>query len=186
MSRTTLNTAIATTALVVAVLGATPVGSAAGKLFLPSKSVGTAQLQSNAVDSAKVKNRSLLAVDFKKGQLPAGPPGPQGVQGLQGPVGVQGLKGDKGDKGDTGAPGIGGREYVFGAPVSVNPGKVGSAQVTCPTGKKVMGGGGGSEGANMPIIAMGQINDETWALTARNNEASPIDLLAVAVCAKVS
>ena len=49
-----------------------------------------------------------------------------------------------------------------------------------------MGGGGGSEGANMPIIAMGQINDETWALTARNNEASPIDLLAVAVCAKVS
>ena len=180
MSRTTLNTAIATTALVVAVLGATPVGNAAGKLFLPSKSVGTAQLQNNAVNSAKVKNRSLLAIDFKKGQLPAGP---QGAQGLQGPAG---LKGDKGDKGDTGAPGIGGRDYVFGAPVSVNPGKVGSAQVTCPTGKKVMGGGGGSEGANMPIIAMGQINDETWALTARNNEASPIDLLAVAVCAKVS
>jgi hypothetical protein len=79
MSRTKLNTAIATTALVVAVLGATPVGNAAGKLFLPSKSVGTAQLQSNAVNSAKVKNRSLLAVDFKNGQLPAGPQGAQGV-----------------------------------------------------------------------------------------------------------
>jgi hypothetical protein len=84
MSRTKLNTAIATTALVVAVLGATPVGNAAGKLFLPSKSVGTAQLQSNAVNSAKVRNRSLLAVDFKNGQLPAGPPKRSGRLGPAG------------------------------------------------------------------------------------------------------
>jgi hypothetical protein len=54
---------------------------------LPRNSVGTKQLKKNAVISSKVKNRSLLAVDFKAGQLPRGP------------------KGDKGDKGDTGPPG---------------------------------------------------------------------------------
>jgi hypothetical protein len=49
------------------------------------------------VISSKVKDRSLLARDFRRGQLPRGTPGPQGPRGLQG---VQGAKGDKGDKGD--------------------------------------------------------------------------------------
>lgn len=39
---------------------------------LPKGSVGTKQLKKNAVISSKVKNRSLKAVDFAKGQLPAG------------------------------------------------------------------------------------------------------------------
>jgi hypothetical protein len=47
----------------------------------------------NAVNSSKVKDGSLLAQDFKSGQLPAGPKGDPGP------------KGDKGDKGDTGEPG---------------------------------------------------------------------------------
>jgi hypothetical protein len=71
---------IACIALAVA-LGGT---SVAAIQALPKNSVGTKQLKKNAVVSAKVKNRSLLAVDFKAGQLPAGP---------------------KGDKGDPGAPG---------------------------------------------------------------------------------
>jgi hypothetical protein len=50
-----------------------PVGQAAGRLVLAKSSVGTAQLKKNAVTSAKVKNHSLLASDFKAGQLPAGP-----------------------------------------------------------------------------------------------------------------
>jgi hypothetical protein len=72
---------------------------------LPANSVGAAQLKPNAVTSAKINNgsvhafdvakgsltsrhvrdRSLLAADFRPGQLPAGP------------------KGDKGEKGDAGA-----------------------------------------------------------------------------------
>jgi hypothetical protein len=65
---------------------------------LPKDSVGTRQLRDgavsaakikrNAVSSPKVRNRSLLAKDFKRGQLPRGPRGP---------------KGEKGDKGDPGA-----------------------------------------------------------------------------------
>ena len=45
---------------------------------LPKNSVGTKQLKGNAVISAKVKNRSLLAVDFKPGQLPQGRQGRKG------------------------------------------------------------------------------------------------------------
>ena len=52
---------------------------------LPAKSVGAKQLKSNAVTSAKVKNGSLRAVDFRSGQVPqgpAGPPGPAGASGM--------------------------------------------------------------------------------------------------------
>ena len=165
---------IACVALVVALGG---VSYAAG--VLPKNSVGTAQLQKkavtasklrkNAVSAAKVKDGTLLAADFKAGQLPAGPKGDPGAQG---------------PKGDAGAPGTSGREYVIGAEVSVNPGQAGGAQVTCPAGKKVMGGGGGSEG-NTPITAMGQINDSTWAVSVRNNEAFPVKVSAHAICAQV-
>ena len=57
---------IACLALVVALSGT----SYAKVLALPVNSVGTPQLKANAVTSPKVKNHSLLAVDFKPGQLP--------------------------------------------------------------------------------------------------------------------
>ena len=79
---------IACIALVFAMTGA---GYAAG--MLGPNTVGTKQLKKNAVISSKVKNRSLLAVDFKSGQLPRGAQGPQGPQGAQGPQGVQGPPG---------------------------------------------------------------------------------------------
>jgi hypothetical protein len=88
MFKSKITPAAAFTALAIAVFGATPVGHAAGKLVLGKSSVGTAQLKKNAVTSAKVKNHSLLAVDFKKDQLPAGPQGPNGDQGPKGDSGV--------------------------------------------------------------------------------------------------
>jgi len=87
VSSSKLAVALSGAALLVAVLFATPVGQAASRLVLAKNSVGTAQLKKNAVTGAKVKNGSLLAADFRAGQLPAGPQGP------------------KGDKGDAGAPG---------------------------------------------------------------------------------
>jgi hypothetical protein len=71
---------VACIALVFAMTGA---GYAAG--MLGPNTVGTKQLKKNAVISSKVKNRSLLAVDFKAGQLPRGAQGPQGAQGPPGP-----------------------------------------------------------------------------------------------------
>jgi hypothetical protein len=82
---------IACAALLVA-LGGTSI--AAVSVVLPRNSVGTVQLRANAVTSSKVLNRSLLAIDFKTGQLPkgrAGPAGPAGPAGATGPTGATGF-----------------------------------------------------------------------------------------------
>ena len=92
---------VACTALVFALTGT---GYAAG--VLGPNSVSTKQLKKNAVISTKVKNRSLLAVDFKAGQLPRGAQGPQGARpGAQGPQGAPGTPGANGAPGGQGPPG---------------------------------------------------------------------------------
>jgi len=79
---------IACAALLVA-LGGT--GIAAVSVVLPRNSVGSVQLRANAVNSSKVLNRSLLAIDFKSRQLPAGPAGPAGPPGPTGAAGATGF-----------------------------------------------------------------------------------------------
>jgi hypothetical protein len=90
-------TALSVTALVVAVLGWTPLGQAARRVVFPANSVGTAQLKAQSVTSTKIRTRtivnadikpgSLLAASFRPGELPTGiegleivtvPPGPDG------------------------------------------------------------------------------------------------------------
>jgi hypothetical protein len=76
---------------VVAVLGATGAGQAAMNAVIPSKnSVGTPQLRNNSVTGLKVKNRSLTALDFRRGSIPRGPAGPAGPAGAAGPAGPAG------------------------------------------------------------------------------------------------
>jgi len=79
---------VACTALLFAMTGA---GYAAG--VVGPNSVGPKQLKKNSVTSAKVKNRSLLAVDFKAGQLPQGPKGDPGAPGAPGAPGQPGPAG---------------------------------------------------------------------------------------------
>lgn len=73
-------------------------------------SYAAVRLPSHAVSSPQVEDHSLLAQDFKPGQLPAGPqgrsgptgaPGPAGPQGARGPIGAQGPIGASGPKGDS-------------------------------------------------------------------------------------
>jgi hypothetical protein len=71
-------------------------GTSYAVIRLPARSVGTRQLQNNAVTGAKVKNGSLKAVDFANGQLPAGATGPQGPKGDSGATGPQGPAGADG------------------------------------------------------------------------------------------
>jgi hypothetical protein len=57
---------------------------------LPVNSVGSRQIKNNAVSSVKVKDRSLLAKDFKSGQLPRGAKGDTGRPGTDASInGVQ-------------------------------------------------------------------------------------------------
>jgi hypothetical protein len=79
---------VALLALFVALAGT---GYAAFKL--PRNSVGSRQIRTGAVQSSDVRNRSLLAKDFMRGQLrrgPAGPGGLTGARGLTGPAGRPG------------------------------------------------------------------------------------------------
>lgn len=70
-------------------------GYAAGSKLLPSNSVGTAQ----------VINSSLLAKDFRRGQLPRGARGEPGARGARGPTGAQGAQGVRGATGAQGPAG---------------------------------------------------------------------------------
>jgi hypothetical protein len=90
-------------------------GTAAAATQLAAHSVGPTQLRTHAVTNtklangaitaAKIKTHSLLAKDFKPGQLPAGAPGTPGAQGAQGPQGAQGAKGAQGPQGIQGPAG---------------------------------------------------------------------------------
>jgi hypothetical protein len=54
------------------------------------------RLPANSVTTREVKNRSLLGVDFKLGQLPRGAPGAAGAAGPAGPTGPPGPAGSSG------------------------------------------------------------------------------------------
>jgi hypothetical protein len=109
-------------------------GTGYAALKLPANSVGAAQLKKGAVTSVKVKDASLLAGDFKPGQLPAGAPGPRGDKGDKGDPGAQG------PSGPAGPAGLSNLQYVsaVSATDTISPK---SMQVQCPSGKKVVGGG---------------------------------------------
>ena len=77
---------LAIVALVVALAG-----TSYAAFRLPARSVGTAQLRAGAVTAPKVRAHSLLASNFKLGQLPVGPQGPVGPRG---PAGAQGPRGE--------------------------------------------------------------------------------------------
>ena len=110
-----------------------------------------------------MKNYSLVAADFKPGQLPRGPQGP---------------------KGDTGAPGVSGYEIVY-ENMYLLVGQTGTVTATCPVGKKAMGGGVGSD-ARLAIVESIPIDGgQAWKVRVANlNGDSGVS--AYAVCAIAS
>ena len=84
-------------------------GTGYAAVQLGKGAVKSRHLASGSVNSAKVKDRSLLARDFKRGQLPAGLKGDPGPAGAPGVKGDGGAGGPKGDQGAPGAPGPGAR-----------------------------------------------------------------------------
>jgi hypothetical protein len=120
MNRVALLVSVA--ALAVAVLGATPLGEAAQQLVLPANSVGPKQLRAGAVSSAKVLDGSLLARDFRRGQLPRGAQGPVGPAGPAGPAGAAGIVGLQFVGGESG--------FDSSSPKT--------ATATCPAGKRAI------------------------------------------------
>ena len=151
---------LATTALIVAVFGSTPVGHAVGSAIPPfAKSAGYAKQAGNAsalngIKASKQPRAGMLVPLGTDGKFPTS-------VGLVGPAGPSGSKGDKGDKGETGAVGpkgatgpagpVGARGpsgangvsgwsyFTKGASLSGESFK--TVSVDCPAGKKAFGGG---------------------------------------------
>ena len=73
-------------------------------------------LSRNAVDSARVRDFSLLAKDFKTGELAHGTTGPAGPEGERGPQGERGSQGERGGKGEPGPQGLQGADGPPGEP----------------------------------------------------------------------
>ena len=170
---------LSATALVVAVMGATPVGEAARSLVIPKSSVGTPQLKTGAVTKSKLKNGavtsqkvlngSLLTEDFKAGQLPAG------------------QKGDKGDPGPSGPPGVSGREIVLGSS-AMDSDQAKSASVQCPAGKSVIGGGSEVSSGHAALYRDRRLaNGEGWFASAVEYAPTAVNwrLYVYAICANV-
>ncbi|MBA3384847.1 MAG: hypothetical protein H0T20_09370 [Actinobacteria bacterium] len=162
---------LSVTALVVAVLGATPVGEAALNA-LPRNSVGPLQLKTNAVTSVKVKNGSLLRADFRAGQIPAGAAGPAGPAGAQG------------------APGTSGLQTVF-TTSPINSSTTRTLTATCPSGKVALGGGVAvtpTTATEVAITASYLANSTTWTASAQevNTQAVSWGLNVVVICALVA
>jgi hypothetical protein len=141
-------------------LGAALTGTSYAKILaLPVNSVGTAQLKANAVISSKVKNQSLLAVDFKPGQLPA--------------------------------PGVSGYEVVEGVPSIVMNQIYNSVSMTCPAGKKAIGGGGATGGGIIPgdgpyiVVSQPSIDGSSWLVQTARATSGYSALVGRVLCATV-
>jgi hypothetical protein len=86
-----------------------------GPPHIKRNAVGPQKIAPNAVRTAHVLNGSLLADDFKAGQIPQGP------------------------KGDPGAPGVSGYQSVRANSAS-NSTSTRQVSVSCPAGKRAVGG----------------------------------------------
>jgi hypothetical protein len=207
--RLTFANAVATLSLFVS-LG----GVSWAAVTLPPDSVGTRQLKTNAVTGQKVRDGSLLAKDFRRGELPPGPAGPAGPAGATGAQGATGPTGPTGPKGTTGAPGRTGATGPAGPIGPIGPsGPAGvsgwslvqqetnlpgdpnhtanEVQVNCPAGARVLGGGvtagPGGDRRQLHIYFNGPTADGTaWTAGVQNEASATVPIFTSAICAAVS
>lgn len=164
-------------------------GSSYAAVSLPKGSVGSPQIKQNAVNSKKVLDGSLLAKDFKPGQLPAGPQGAPGPQGPKGDTGPQGPQGQQGPAGPQGAPGISGFQVVEGTPVNVDAGRSSQQTVTCPAGKKAISGGyetSSSQNVTLNRTGPSTTGSTSWYVRITNDSGAAKTWNAQAICVNVS
>ena len=183
MRRPNLPTVLSATALVVAVLGATPVGQAAREA-IPAFARNADKV--DRIHASRTPKAGYLLALGKNKKFPAS----VGAIGPAGPAGPKGDKGDKGDAGPQGLPGVSGREVVLNS--SANNSTTSRAVLAkCPAGKSVIGGGGlvNSLAPGGPALAgsRSEGTDGWYAFAVETGVyAGNWQLTAYAVCAKVT
>lgn len=180
MRRPTYADVVATLALFIA-LG----GASYAAIQLPKNSVGTRQLKKNAVtakkirkkavtakklmhnavNSSKVRDGSLLARDFKSGQLPrgaTGPQGPAGADGVAGPKGPAGEKGPEGPAGEQGPPGPSSTAASMGRASLPGGGVLPITRYISPSGSSAPSVSPAEVGMRSPSVPVRFANLEIW------------------------
>lgn len=180
---------VASTLAVCLALGG--VGYASG--VLPKGSVGTAQLKTSAVTSAKVKDGTLVAKDFADGQLPKGATGPQGPKGDIGATGAQGPRGETGPAGAQGPAGSTGlSDYqIIEKIVDVAPGATSIvAAAVCPAGTRILGGGYAIQESKFNVTYANTQTNNVYSVTASVLPGQTVtqssQAFIKAICAKVN
>jgi hypothetical protein len=139
-----------------------------------------------------VKNSSLLASDFRPGQLPAGPAGPQGARGLEGPRGPQGPQGAPGEPGADGRPGEDGFFYTAVTEDMLQFSALGQTldkTVSCEPGEIATGGGFGGTAEGIVILDSAPWGQSpvagpiAWRVRAKNNLSASYAFTVYVVCA---
>lgn len=144
-----------------------------------NRSVAGRKLKRSTVTSIEVRDQSLLARDFKAGQLPSGPRGAQGPKGDTGP---------KGEQGATGPAGISGYEIVKGALIVQASGTRLTQTVDCPANKRAVGGGAAVSNVQQSIGSSHPVEPDgtAWTVTLNNNSGASQNIQAYAVCVAVT
>jgi hypothetical protein len=126
-------------------------GTSYAAVSLPPNSVGAPQIKNGVVTSSKIRDFSLLARDFRPGQIPRGARGPVGPAGPPGPPGPTGPAGVATGP-TTGPTGPGGSTAAVVQVVDATIGAAdsGAALAACPSGQKATGGGAYLDGAVNP------------------------------------
>ena len=168
-------------------------GTSYAAVSLPRNSVGAMQVRPNAVTSAKVRDGSLMARDFRAGEIPASAAGPAGAAGPPGLRGAVGPAGPAGPAGPTGPAALPKLVYSISEPVQ-NPAFAQTyGSVACDAGTYVVGGGvytsGGVDQAvntSAPAGATGELQPRTWSAFVNNKSAGNESFRVFAICTTAS
>jgi hypothetical protein len=188
---------LSSSALIVALLGTTPLGKAAGnaiaKVVPYASKAGFARNAGklNGHTSSATPKRGQIPVVGASGKLPAsiGAVGPSGPPGADGAPGQQGAAGAAGP---AGPPGVSGYEQVVTDDVSIGKGdSSGGADVTCPAGKSVLSGGysissGLLSSADFKVRDAEPISNQVWRFRAYNPTGKGGTVSLRVICAIVS
>jgi hypothetical protein len=102
-------------------------------------------------------------------QGPQGARGDQGPQGLQGPQGFQGPQGLPGPQGDPGVSGYTSAATTTSA-ITVNAGATSTSSISCPSGKRTIGGGHELVDGATQLLFLGSSPSTTaWRVMLRND-----------------
>lgn len=183
---------LSVTALIAAVLGTTPLGSAAVEQIVPRARFAQNADKVDGIHAARTAKPGYLIALNRRGKLPAkvGAVGPRGLPGAQGAQGAQGVAGPPGPKGDQGAVGLSNWEIVDTlGPANSNPTRF--TTVSCPANKRPLGGGGYVGGAGYTSVALDRSwpsGTTGWRVEAHEHTAtgSNWNLNAYVICATVA